>query len=268
MTVHRHLSAHAPKGTYYRVRKRKGPGRFFLPPYRLAGIPDPRGLRALGGHFVGSSIEDIFKDRQIERSILLRDPVSHFVSHYNFRMMRYLSQGWRTYSPGIAYRALQRNFTTHYILRNFLEISWPRLLSLSAVEKYVAVNRFLSTFWFVGDYTRCNELIAALAPDLGVPATAQNTCAEWQDRVRWKPLIVDNLPSRMIDRIRRENMLDQLLWEAWGDVEQSRICVRLHDLYEKPGFLAGESLRLVYQLRRRFHRGWRTPSAATPPQME
>ena len=199
----------------------------------------------------------------------MRDPVSHFVSHYNFRMMRYLSQGWQTYSIDIAYRARQRNFVTHYILRNFLEISWPRLLSLSAVEKYVAVNRFLSTFWFVGDYTRCNELVAALAPKLGVPTTAipRNTCAEWQGRVRWKPLRVEDLTSRMIDQIRHENVLDQLLWETWRDVDQSRICVRPHDIYEQSltGFVARESLRLVSQIRRRCHRGWMAPTEAPAP---
>jgi hypothetical protein len=238
-----------------------------LPRYELDGMPDAEHLRAIGGHFIGSSIERIFNGRQIERSILLRDPVSQFVSHYNFRMMRYLSQGWQTYPLEIAYQARPRNFVTHYILRNFLEISWPRLLSLSAVEKYVAVNRFLSTFWFVGDYTRCNELIAALAPNLGVPATAmaQNTCAEWQRRVvRWKPLRVDNLTRRMIDQFRQENVLDQLLWETWRDVDQARINARSHHIYETPltELVARESLRLVSQVRRRFHRGWKVPGGS------
>jgi hypothetical protein len=259
-TVHCHLSTYAPQGTYHRLKKRKGPSRFFLPRYQLAGMPDAEHLRAIGGHFIGNSIERIFNNRQIDRSILLRDPVSQFVSHYNFRMMRYLSQGWQTYSPDIAYQARPRNFVTHYILRNFLEISWPRLLSLSSLEKYVAVNRFLSTFWFVGDYTRCNDLIAALAPNLGVPAMAmaRNTCAEWQRRVQWKPLRVDNLTRRMIDQIRQENVLDQLLWETWRDVDQVRINARPHHIYETPltELVARESLRLVSQVRRRFHRAW------------
>ena len=266
-TVHCHLSAHAPTGTYHQLKKRKGPSRFFLPRYELAGMPNAEHLRAIGGHFIGNSIERIFNERQIKRSILLRDPVSQFVSHYNFRMMRYLSQGWQTYSPDIAYQARPRNFVTHFILRNFLEISWPRLLSLSALEKYVIVNRFLSTFWFVGDYTRCNELIAALAPNLGVPSTAvaQNTCAEWQRRVvRWKPFRVDNLTRRMIDQIRQENVLDQLLWETWRDVDQAHIPARPHHFYETPltELVARESLRLVSQVRRRFHRGWKVPAGS------
>lgn len=142
-TIHSHLSTYAPKGTYHRLKKRKGPSRFFSARYEPVGMPEAEHFRAIGGHFLGSSIERIFDGRQINRSILLRDPVSQFVSHYNFRMMRYLSEGWQTYPPDIAYQARPRNFVTHYILRNFLEIPWPRLLSLSALEKYVAVNRFL-----------------------------------------------------------------------------------------------------------------------------
>jgi len=224
-------------------------------------MPKAEHLRAIGGHYIGSSIERIFAGRQIRRSILLRDPVSQFISHYNFRMMRYLSQGLQAYSLEIAYHARPRNFLTHYILSNFLEISWPRLMSLSAQEKYVGVNRFLSTFWFVGDYSRCNDLIAALTLDLGVPsaAIARNTCAEWQHRVRWKPVNVEDLTPRMIDQIRQENALDQLLWETWRDVDQARISVLPHRMHDAPfkDLVAQESMRFVYQVRRRFHRSWR-----------
>ena len=123
-TVHCHLSTHAPTGTYHRLKKRKGPSRFFLPRYELAGMPDAEHLRAIGGHFLGNSIERIFNGRQINRSILLRDPVGQFVSHYNFRMMRYLSQGWQTYSP--AYRLssttaeLRNPLHSEQLSRNFL----------------------------------------------------------------------------------------------------------------------------------------------------
>lgn len=262
-TIHHHLSTYAPKGSYYRVRRRRGPSRLFFKKYALDGMPDTHGVRAIGGHCLGNSIERIFDGRHIERSILVRDPVTHFVAHYNFRMMRYISQGLRPYSLDLAYQARQRNFITHFILRNFLEMSWPRLMSLSAVEQYVTVNQFLSTFWFVGDYTRCDELLAALAPDLRVPpaGTIRNSCAQWQSRVQWKPLRVEDLTSRMIEQIRRDNVLDQLLWETWRDVEQARICMRSHEIHEMPfaEFVATESLRLVSQAKRRFQRGWNAP---------
>jgi hypothetical protein len=266
-TIHWHLATHARKGTYYRVNKRKGFSRLFLPRYQLSGMPEPGNLQAVGGHSLGCSIEYLFASRPIKRSILLRDPLSQFVSHYNSRMMRYLSQGLATYSPEIAYRARQPNFLTHYILRNFLEVPLPRLMSLSNVEKYAAVNRFLAGFWFVGDYTRCNDLVAALAPELGVPATAkaQNTCAEWQRRVPWEPLRIDALPRGMIDQIRRENILDQLLWETWSDADPSRISARASTIHEQPlaEFVARQTLRLVFQVKRRLHRGWR-PRVVTP----
>jgi hypothetical protein len=134
------------------------------------------------------------------------------------------------------------------------------------LEKYVAVNQFLSTFWFVGDYTRCNELIAKLGPKLGVPTTAmtQNTCAEWQSRVRWTPLRVDNLNRQMVDQIRQENALDQLLWETWRDVDQAEINDCSHRIHETPltEFVVQESLRLVYEVRRRFHWGWKAPGGS------
>jgi len=218
-TIHRHLSSHAPDGTYFRVRKRKGASRIFVPKYSVSDMPDPSDLNAISGHWVGDSIVRKFPDRLIARSILLRDPVSQFISHYNFRMMRYLSVGLRPYPIEVAYRARRRNFLTHFILRTFAETPWWRLRSLSATEKYAAADQFLSSFFFVGDHTRCNELIATLASDLGVPINAEqtNTSGQWLQHVDWKPLDVNDLPGGMLDRIKQDNMLDQHLWETWKD---------------------------------------------------
>ena len=262
-TIHRHLSRHAPKGSYLRVRKRKGPSRLLLPRYKIAEMPDPRGLNAIGGHWIGRSIENHFADRPIARSILLRDPVSQFVSHYNLRMMRYLSQGLRPYSPEIAYRSRQRNFVTHFILRSFAEMSWPRLVSLSMTEKYAEADRFLSGCFFVGDHTRCDELIAMLAPDLGIPAVAEtkNSSEQWLQCVNWAPLKMSDLSRSMIDAIKQDNVLDQLLWEAWKDAEQDQPQLSLHAIGETPltKRVATQSSRLINQVKRRFHRGWMAP---------
>jgi len=271
-TIHRHLSTYTATGSYYRSRKRKGLSRFILPWYDLNGMPHPQQLKALGGHHIGTSIDRLFADRPIRRSILLRDPVSHAVSYYNFRMMRYLSQGLNTYSFDLAYRARPKNFITHFILSNFLEISWPRLLILSAIEKYALVNQFLSSFWFVGDYTRCGELIEALAPDLGVPALAisHNTQSEWEDRVRWTSLHVEDLSSRMLNQIRHDNELDQLLWEGCCNVDRDVVdTIQPREICEtsRIKFIGSELLRPLYQAKRRFQRGWGRPrtNAARAP---
>jgi len=76
--------------------------------------------------------------------------------------MRYLARGRHPYSFELDYRARRKNFICHYILRNFVEIRCHRLARLSDHEKYDIVNAFLARFWYVADYSRCDELIAAL----------------------------------------------------------------------------------------------------------
>ena len=55
-TIHWHLDTYAPKESYYRLNKRKGFSRLFLPRYHLSGLPKPRDLKAVGGHFLGARL--------------------------------------------------------------------------------------------------------------------------------------------------------------------------------------------------------------------
>ena len=255
-TIDCHLAASLSGNAYYRTRKRRGLGRFLL----SGKMPDPGQTQAVGGHFLGISVEPRFAGRELKRSILLRDPVSHLVSYYNFRMVRYLSEGLHPYSFELAYAATQRNFITHYILRNFLELPWTRLAGFSDQEKYDIVNAFLATFWYVGDYRLCDDLIAALATKLGIPsrATPKNTRAEWERRVRWRTLDVDDLSIDAISQIRRENMLDQRLWETWREARENTATIRPRALGGRnaPGFVSTEAMRFVSQVLRRIQRRW------------
>lgn len=199
-----------PSNAYCRTTRRRGLGRFLSSRHDLKWAREPNQTKAVCGHVLGVSVDRLFAGRELKRSLLLRDPVSHAVSYYNFRMMRYLSEDLHPYSFSLAYQATQRNFITHYILRNFLELPWSRLARLSDDEKYGIVNAFLAKFWFVGDYRLCSDLIAALAAPLGIPgrAPAINTCAEWERKVRWSRLKVDDLSSEAANQIRHENLLD------------------------------------------------------------
>ena len=267
-TIDRHLAAVLSANAYYRTRKRKGFGRFLITRHDFGKMPDPNQTRVVGGHFLGISLEPLFAGRELKRSILLRDPVSHFISYYNFRMMRYLSQGLHPYSFELAYRATQRNFITHYILRNFLELPWSRRARLSDDEKYGIVNAFLATFWYVGDYRLCDDLVAALAMKLGIPgrAAARNTRVEWQRRVRWKPLEVEDFSPDAIAQIRRENLLDQRLWETWHEARHDTTSVRPCALGGRsaPGFVSTEAMRFVSQIARRIQRRWGAFNASRP----
>jgi hypothetical protein len=259
-TIHRHLAAELPHA-YHRTQKRRGPARFLLTRHDTEKMPDPDQIRVVGGHFLGVSVEPRFKGRELNRTILLRDPVSHFVSYYNFRMMRYLSQGLNPYSFELAYGATQRNFITHYILRNFLEIPWPRLTRFSDEEKYAVVNAFLASFWYVADYAYCDDLIATLAEKLEISARApaRNTCGEWEGRVDWKTFEPEDLPSGAVAQIRRENLLDQRLWETWRDARNQTAGIRPRPLQGRTTMqcsIAREATRFVSQIVRRIVRRW------------
>jgi hypothetical protein len=268
-TIDRHLARFLPASAYHKTRKRRGIGRLLFTRLNIEAMPAPSRIKVVGGHFLGRSVERSFAGREIRRCILLRDPVSHLVSYYNFRMMRYLSEGRSPYSFELAYSATQRNFITHYVLRNFLEMPWPRLVGLSDEEKYEIVNAFLATFWFVGDFKLCDELISALGPQLGIPhhAPRTNTQAEWERRVTWRPLEADDLPATALARIRQENRIDQRLWESWNEARHDTAWVRPKALGSAatPGFVATEALRLVSQIARRIERrrrGFAIPGSA------
>jgi hypothetical protein len=241
---------------FYRTQKRRGAVRFFSA-RQYDGIYANE-IRVVAGHYLGRSMEARFPDQRIERSILLRDPVSHLISYYNFRMMRYISQGLHPYSFELAYQATQRNFITHYILRNFLELPWLRIASLGDADKYDIVNAFLSTFWYVGDYSLCDDLVSSLGLKLGISCRAiqRNTKNEWKRRVSWTPLSLEDLSADAVARIRQENLLDQRLWETWRQARHNvrSVYCRLWVEHNLPDFVTSETTHFVAQILRRLRR--------------
>ena len=88
---------------------------------------------------------------------------------------------------------------------------------MSDADKYRRLNEALGQFWFVGDYTDCDRVIAAIAPDLAVPAIARprNTAREWHKQIKWEALTEAAMPAGLRDAVRRQNPLDRALWESW-----------------------------------------------------
>lgn len=257
-TIDRHLALSLPSATYHRMKKRRGLGRF-ITRYDRTHLPEPGIARVVSGHFLGLSVDRLFERRPIKRSLLVRDPTSHFVSYYNYRMTRYISEGLQPYGIDVAYGAMQRNFITHYILRNFLELSWTEIASLSDQDKYDLINAFLSMFWFVGDYRLCDDLLSSLGDRLGISANAEphNTLSELAQGAGWSPLTGDLLPRGMRAKIRAENMIDQKLWETWRDARHDTGSVRPVALAGNArSFIGSEALRFVNQIARRMQRRW------------
>ena len=89
-------------------------------------------------------------------------------------------------------------------------------MAMTDQQKYAALNRALSQFWFVGSYTDRDRLIAAISRDLGLPAAARrrNTAAEWEKRVNWQPKKAAELSLATHEEILAHNSLDQAQWES------------------------------------------------------
>jgi hypothetical protein len=259
-TIHSHVEKLLPPGAYHRTRKRRGFGRLLLGRHNSEKITDLDQIRAVGGHYLGLSTDALFSGREIKRSILLRDPVSHIISHYNFRMMRYQANGLHPYSFDLAYRARRRNYIAHYILTNFLELSWYQIARLSEEDKYELINAFLAGFWYVADYSFCDNLIAALGCDLHVSTVAMstNTRDQWEARVDWRPLQADDLSPGFLAQIRRENLLDQRLWDTWHEAQDQTAQIRPRALGDRvsPGLVPVEARRFISQIARRLQRRW------------
>jgi hypothetical protein len=249
-TIEVHLAEHTPADAFFMPRH---PGRG-----GISKMPAPKGIRVLSGHHLARSIESRFPGREIRRSVLLRDPLSFQVSYYNFKMMRYLASGGRPYAFPLYYRALQRDPMAHFLLSRWLEVSPARLLVLPVAEKWRLLCEALSGFWFVADYRRCDELIAAVAADLGVPAVAKrvNDEAAWVRTVDWQPLTAADLTDEQRRRIPLDNPLDAALHATWAGARHEAASVQPGPGPAASDFLVHELARPFWEARRRLARGW------------
>ena len=253
-TIEYHLEEHCPPGALWSPRRLPYPLPLFGRRHRRAGRGDTARVRAVAGHDLGSSLEGQFLGREIRRVVLLREPLSLQLSLYNYRMMNHLAKGLGTYGFAVHLRAQPRDFIAHWLLARWLEIPWPRLMAMSDDDKYQVLNRALAQFWFVGDYTDCDRVVAAIAPDLAVPAIARprNTARQWHKQIKWEPLTEAAMASGLRDAARRQNPLDQALWETWHGAGFDAGAVRPRPLQsESPSsFLAHEAARPFFLLSR------------------
>ena len=234
--------------------------RLAKPRHDLSQLGDPRSVRAVIGHDIGCSLERYFPGREIRRVVLLRDPVSHRLSLYNYRMMNHLNKGLGTYSFDLHVRAQPRDWAAHRLLGAWLEIPWWRLMVMSDAEKYRILNEMLAEFWFVGGYADCDRVIAAISADLGVPpqARARNTAEQWHKQIYWEPLTARALGPVKRDALLQRNPIDTALWASWRSAGFDTAAVAPQPL-EATGryrFLAHEAARRAFLAARRFRRDY------------
>ncbi len=175
-------------------------------------------MRALTGHSISVAHERALGDAPLRRTILLRDPVGQFISLYNLQSARYVLRGQAPLTPEQSFAALPQNPIATLILRHYLGYPWPQLAVMSLPAQACIVNQALASFWFVGAYRECGRLLAAIAPDLGIPPEAppHNTAQDWHARAHHPLLTAQSLAPALRARILVQNQLDAYLFETWA----------------------------------------------------
>jgi len=177
----------------------------------------PERVRVAIGHHLRASLEACFPGREIRRAVLLRAPVSFYVSLYNWSMAVRMRRGEPTFGFRLFCKTVSRDMVSRFLLTHWLERKYWALTLTPRWRKYALLNAALRRFWFVGDYTDCDRLIATVSPKLGIApdAEAQNTSASWRRFARWRPLLEEEVPSELKASIERDNPLDHALWRSW-----------------------------------------------------
>lgn len=250
-TIDHHVIRHLNKDQYWITKRRH-----WRKPVSTETLSN---VLFLSGHFLRKSVESQLGGKPLRRAILLREPTSFHLSYYNYRMMRYIQNGWKPYSFDLHLRSQPDDAITHFILSRWLELSWAELLTLDPAKKWEIVNNELSSFWYVGDYTNCNELCSLISREIGIPEEFEraNTSAKWAGQTHWAPLTIDALSENQIALVNSKSQLDLALWTTWRDARTNVAGVTPRSNSTPRSFLLTESLRPIFATRRRLQRGWR-----------
>ncbi len=271
MTGSLHVVMHVPKcaGTTLEqhFKRHLGPAGFWSPAKRTRKIPlevlgrkyDARPpartdeISVVSGHFLGKSIERLFPGRHVIRSVVLRDPVQLMISYYNYRMMRYVSQGLRPYPFELHLRSMSVDPVAHFFLERWHEMPWQQIARLSVRTKVAMLDETLGSLDRVVDISQTDELAAWHSRELGIPEAAAraNTGEQWSKDTGWQPVKLKDLTTSVRDALDARLALDRYLWRRWAMGEKISF-----DSATAAPFLSSEAVRPAYEIRRRLMRDY------------
>jgi hypothetical protein len=237
-------------------RSRKLPLELFRAKYDSSSARSPDSVRAVSGHFIGRSIEEMFPARKIIRTIVLRKPCDLLMSWYNFRNMRYIDQGLGPTSIKDFLCSLPPDPITYFMLERWLELSWFDIARLSAYKKVEMVENELARFHSITDISGTDQLIARIGGELGISMTARekNGTKHWQARTGWKPLKFEHLSSKDQRLLQSRTGLDRHLWDRW--CSENRKSAPAPSCSGANKFIANELTRPYFEIRRRLVRNY------------
>ena len=252
-TIERHLMNQLGKTGVWSApkRTRRFPLGWFTHKYNRALPRQPDEISAVSGHFIGRSVENLFPERRIVRSIILREPESLMLSYYNYRMMRYLLKGQHAYPFSLFLRATRMNPIAHFLLERWLEMPWIRLVQLSDERKATLLDEVMASIDYVADISETDAFAAKISAEIGIPPRAprRNTAEEKQAKTGWKIVKLGDLSKSERTVLNSRTALDRYLWCRWAQRENVSF-----DHSFQSNFALSEFIRLKYQFERRIAR--------------
>jgi hypothetical protein len=248
-TIEMHMLQHLGPNKFWLVPKRSGllPRELFGKKYRVPADIDLEQVLAISGHLIGRSIEKLFPQRRMVRSIILRDPEDQILSWYNYSMMRYKLRGYKTFPFRVFLRSMPIDPTTYFLLDRWFEMSWLQICGMKPEAKAELIDQELSRFDQVVDISCADWLCAWHCKQLGIPGDPErsNSSAQWRAKSEWRPISLRDLDSTERDELREHVQLDNYLWRRWAldkDIDLKKENVA--------NFLERETVRPYYKIRR------------------
>lgn len=174
---------------------------------------DRRAVRAVSGHSLALHMANQFAPRPVRNTVILREPVSFHVSFYNYRHDRATTDGVPKPPQFEQWYAMQkRNQIARFLLRRTLDIGLFKLYTLSSRAQFRLLNDTMREFYFVGDISQTNSLIAEISNQLGVNGTVTSS-----NVTKSRQLSIDDLKPEMKAQIVQDNAIDHALYRLWKD---------------------------------------------------
>lgn len=172
-----------------------------------------KALKVISGHSLAERMATDVAPQSVLPSVLLREPVSWFLSYFNYQVDRASYDSRRPHSSFEDWRALVApNPIARFLMRRYFGVGYPRLFSFSSREKFFFLNEKLKDFYFVGDVRHTALLIADISRQMNIPEKAEPS-----NVTRSKLVIRSDVTDQLVSQIRKYNALDVALHQVWGE---------------------------------------------------
>ncbi|MDT3377041.1 hypothetical protein RNI52_06860 [Labrys neptuniae] len=185
----------------------------WLDPVNRVPQADRDEIRILFGHRLPRTAARGFEGRVIREVGLLREPVSFYVSLYNFLQKtperhRIVGMSFEQWYPTNKHNRISRFYFRHYFGLSSLGIR-----KMSQRQRFEFLSRQFETFWFVGDYRNCDAVMEQMTQDIGWKFEK----LPHENAAPTNALRSQDIGEALRQKILQDNALDLALYETWAE---------------------------------------------------